>query len=211
MTEKVNEKKVVGRTVAIVLGIICIVLAVGIVGAIVNYTSIIISGKDSTIATQNSQISSLNSQIVAKNSQISNLQKWLNGNITLAYDSGYKAGVTSRGFDIVDPTYQQMSSFMATDTIHYNVYSSTYICWNFCNDYINEAFRAGWRCGFVYISYPNSAHGAVCFNTTDRGIVFVEPQFNEIVRVALGLSYSRDNGFTPATFNDTIMHFGIIW
>lgn len=34
-----SEKKVVGRTVAIALGIICVILAVGLVGAVVVYTS----------------------------------------------------------------------------------------------------------------------------------------------------------------------------
>jgi len=58
----VTEKKIVGRNVAIALGIICIIMAVGLVGAISNYTSII-SGKDNTIASKDSQIASLNSQV----------------------------------------------------------------------------------------------------------------------------------------------------
>jgi len=62
-----SEKKVVGRNVAIALGIICIVLVASLVGAIANYTSI--------IATRDSQISTLTSE----NNQ---LQTWLNGNIT---------------------------------------------------------------------------------------------------------------------------------
>jgi cell division protein FtsL len=74
---KMSEKKVVSRTVAIALGIICIVLAVGLVGAVANYTSII-SGKDNTIASLNSQISSKDSQISSKDSQISSLQTQVN-------------------------------------------------------------------------------------------------------------------------------------
>jgi len=57
-----SEKKVVGRNVAIALGIICIILAVGLVEAIANYTSII-SGKDDTITSLNSQIVSLTIQV----------------------------------------------------------------------------------------------------------------------------------------------------
>jgi len=38
---KMSEKKVVGRNVAIALGIICVILAVGLVVAIANYNSII--------------------------------------------------------------------------------------------------------------------------------------------------------------------------
>jgi len=68
----VSEKKLIGRNVAIALGIICIILAVGLVGAISNYTSII-SGKDDTIASLNSQIADKDSQIASKDSQISSL------------------------------------------------------------------------------------------------------------------------------------------
>ena len=70
-----GEKKVVGRTVAIVLGVICVILTVGLVGAIANYTSII-SGKDNNIVTKDSQIQTLTNQ---KNQ----LQTWLDGNKTL--------------------------------------------------------------------------------------------------------------------------------
>jgi hypothetical protein len=53
-----SEKKVVGRNVAIALGIICIVLAVSLVGVIADYT-LIIGGKDNTIASLNSQVNDL--------------------------------------------------------------------------------------------------------------------------------------------------------
>jgi len=72
-----SEKKVVGRNVAIALGIICIILAVGLVGVVANYTSII-SSKDDTISSLNLQITSKDSQISSLNSQIANLQNQVN-------------------------------------------------------------------------------------------------------------------------------------
>jgi len=57
-----SEKKVVGRNVAIALGITCIVLAIGLVGAVMNYTSII-SEKDNTIASLNSEIANFQEKI----------------------------------------------------------------------------------------------------------------------------------------------------
>jgi cell division protein FtsL len=72
MNEKVSEKKVVSRNVAIALAIICIVLAVGLVGAISLYTSQI-NDKDNTISSLNSQIASDDSQIASDHSQISSL------------------------------------------------------------------------------------------------------------------------------------------
>jgi len=91
-----SEKKFVGRNVAITLGIICVILATGLVGAVINYTSIInekgsiIADKDSEIASLNLQIaekddiiSSLNSQLQTLTNQKNQLQKWLEGNLTL--------------------------------------------------------------------------------------------------------------------------------
>lgn len=68
-----SEKKVIGRNVAIALGLTCIVLAVGLVGAVASYTSII-SGKDNTIASLNSQITSKDFEISSLNSQKASLE-----------------------------------------------------------------------------------------------------------------------------------------
>jgi len=68
--EKIEEKsgrKVVGRGVAVALGVVCLFLATGLVWAIVNYTSI---------------INDLNANLASKNEQIDQLQTWLQGNIT---------------------------------------------------------------------------------------------------------------------------------
>jgi len=124
-----SEKKVVRRTVAFALGIMCIILAVGIVGAIANYTSII-NGKDNIISSQDSQISNLqaqnnqlqtwldsnityyNSQISSLDSQIINLtneknqlQTWLTGNIT-----SYKAQIST-----LNATITQMEAWLARE------------------------------------------------------------------------------------------------
>jgi len=102
-----SEKKVVGRNVAIVLGIICVILAVGLVGAVANYTSII-SGKDSTIATKNSEIAN-------KDSQISNLQTWLNGNV-----SNLNSQINSLNSQISD-LQNQVTNLQAPKLIFVNI------------------------------------------------------------------------------------------
>jgi cell division protein FtsL len=67
---KVNEKKMVRRSVAIALGIICIVLVAGLVGGF-GYFILTINDKDNTISSLNTQISSKDSQISQLNTQIS--------------------------------------------------------------------------------------------------------------------------------------------
>ena len=89
MSEQKPERKVVGRTVAIALGIICIILAAFLVGAVADYTSII-SGKDNTIMTDNAQIQTLTNQknqyktwLNGNETLLNQTETWLNANITL--------------------------------------------------------------------------------------------------------------------------------
>ncbi|HML01771.1 MAG TPA: hypothetical protein VK487_00190 [Candidatus Bathyarchaeia archaeon] len=77
MTEQKPEKKVVGRTIAIALGIICLVLVIGLVGAIADYTSMV-SSRDNTISSQNSHIATNNNTISSLNSQVLNLTEIVN-------------------------------------------------------------------------------------------------------------------------------------
>jgi uncharacterized coiled-coil protein SlyX len=69
MNEKPTEKKMVRRSVAIALGIICIILFVGVVAAFGYY----IPEKDITISSRDNTISCLNSQIVDDNFTIGEL------------------------------------------------------------------------------------------------------------------------------------------
>lgn len=85
MAEKTSQKKVVGRTVAIALGMVCIVLVAGLVGAIAVYTPMVnnlksqTAEKDNTISSLNSQISALNSSTSSKDSQIAALNLQIAG------------------------------------------------------------------------------------------------------------------------------------
>ena len=63
-----SEKKIIGRNVAVALGIICVILLSGLAGAMSYYTSI---------------INSKNSEIQTLTDQKNQLQTWLNGNATL--------------------------------------------------------------------------------------------------------------------------------
>jgi uncharacterized coiled-coil protein SlyX len=77
-----GERKVVGRNIAIALGVVCVVLAAGLIGAVANYTSVI-SSLNSQITEKDHEISSLNSQIQILANERIRLQSWLDGNKTL--------------------------------------------------------------------------------------------------------------------------------
>lgn len=115
------------------------------------------------------------------------------------------------GFTIRNPTYQEMENFIAADKTNQNTYIyPTYVCWNFAGDVTNNAFTAGFRCGFVYVSFPDSAHAIVCFTTIDQGLVFIEPQDDSIMSLIIGEHY-WDRSKYIINYDDTIVHYSIIW
>jgi hypothetical protein len=80
-----------------------------------------------------------------------------------------------------DPTYQETLQFIRSDQTDKNQYNKSYTCSNFANDFINNALNEGYRCGYVIIESPETRHAIVCFNTSDNGLIFVEPQNDELV------------------------------
>jgi hypothetical protein len=74
-----KSMKVVKRSVAIALGIVCIILIAGLLGAVADYTSMI-SDKDNTIIFRNIQISSLQNQASSLQNQVDDLSNIVNLN-----------------------------------------------------------------------------------------------------------------------------------
>jgi hypothetical protein len=86
-----------------------------------------------------------------------------------------------------NPSYFEVVSFVREDKTNERSYTSNYTCWNFASDFKNNAFRQGLVCGLVYVRFiTNSCHTLNCFNTSDRDIVFVEPQNDQLVSLDAG-------------------------
>lgn len=135
------------------------------------------------------------------------------GNIS-GFSDGYLKGVidgAGTGYNIRNPTYQEMVNFIAADKTDENEYSENYTCLHFTADVKNNAFKSGYRCGFVYIEFPDSAHAIICFNTTDYGLIFIEPQNDEAATLTIGQPYWNRSIYPPPGYNDTIVSFVIIW
>jgi len=131
-TEKKGQKKIVGRTMVIALGMICIVLAAGLVGAIAVYMPMVnslesqIAEKDSTISSLNLQVSSLTSQVLSlqdnleqSNTNITTLQKAieaLNSQVAFYLSVIY---LNESGY-LLQPATQTLTQNANTSTIIYN-------------------------------------------------------------------------------------------
>jgi hypothetical protein len=104
-------------------------------------------------------------------------------------------------YNLRDPTYIGALQFIRSDETDRNQYNQSYRCTNFADDFMNNAFRAGYRCGYVTIEFPEINHVIVCFNTSDNGLIFIEPQSDEIVALATGKPY----------LGRMVLRFSITW
>jgi hypothetical protein len=125
----------------------------------------------------------------------------------IAYTS-FVAG--SRG--LRDPTYLEALDFIESDQTDKNHYKEgKYTCVNFAVDFEANAFESGYNCGFVLVLFANKSHALNCFNTTDCGLIFVEPQEDKIVKVTLGQSYWNRMASPSTGYDDAVIGFYIIW
>lgn len=135
------------------------------------------------------------------------------GNST-GFSTGYERGINDlakSGFTTRNPTYTEAMAFVQNNQVDKHEYTDSYTCIDFTVDFEADALRLGYRVGFVYIEFQESAHAIACFNTTDRGIIFIEPQTDEQVSLQIGKPYfSRSNYLLPI-YDDTILSYRIIW
>jgi hypothetical protein len=111
-----------------------------------------------------------------------------------------------------NPTYVEAQQFVESDkTSSHSYQEGSYTCANFAGEFRHNALRAGYECGYVFVYFPDAkSHVLNCFNTTDEGLVFVEPQWDKFVNVTVGNPYLNENEISPA-YNDTILWYYIEW
>jgi hypothetical protein len=138
---------------------------------------------------------------------------------TDGYQEGMQAGL-GHGYTIKDPTYAQALAFIKEDKTDGNKYvDPTYVCTHFSRDVCNNAENKGLRCAFVELRYPDkTGHTIVAFNTTDKGLVYFEPQSDMIARPAIGKRYYQCqdlppgySGYLTPAYDDTIEDILVIW
>jgi len=132
------------------------------------------------------------------------------------YDAGYNNGVIAgigTGYDLRDPTYSEMNEFLKEDATDKNAYiEGSYTCTDYAADLNNNAAQAGYNAAYAYIEYPDgTGHAIAAFQTVDKGLLFIEPQYDEEVQVVIGSSYSEQNGYQVSDHDDTVVRYLLIW
>ena len=130
------------------------------------------------------------------------------------YNSGYETGLreTGQGFDLHNPTYQEMKDFLEQDNTDSNEFvEDSYVCTDFSATINNHAEAQGIRCAVVYLIYPEAGHTIIAFDTIDKGLIYIEPQFDHEVKIEIGKHYSTLNDYSPPNVDDRIQRFLVIW
>jgi hypothetical protein len=110
-----------------------------------------------------------------------------------------------------NPTYAEAMGFVSSDKTNSNAYvEGKYICSNFAHDLQAHALASGFNCGYVTLIFSDwSTHALNCFNTTDGGLIFLEPQTDAVVTLQAGDAYT---GLAIVAGNNaTISGFYVKW
>ena len=140
---------------------------------------------------------------------------------TDGYDDGYGLGIEAglgHGYTLKDPTYKQAIAFLRKDRTDRNRYvEDTYVCSHFARDVCSNAEKAGLRCAFVLLPYPDGGHAIIAFDTIDEGVVFFEPRTDERVRPVVGKRYyqcidpKEGYFYERPSQDDTILDISVVW
>ena len=116
--------------------------------------------------------------------------------------SGYKyqdtavlseyVGSGSQVIELKNPTFQELRDFILEDPISRNKFVlNQYECRHFATEVNNNAEAEGLRCALVLLCFERGQHSVVAFDTTDRGLVYIEPQTDVAIHPEVGGKYQE--------------------
>ena len=130
------------------------------------------------------------------------------------YELGYNEGLEAVGvgyFYVRDPTYSEARKFIRHDKTDRQRYiPEKFECVDFVAMIKKNAFEAGYKCFYVAINFPEAGHAIVAFNTTDKGLIFIEPQGDRIVSLEIEKPYWDRSIYEAPDYDDTVIRFILV-
>lgn len=115
-----------------------------------------------------------------------------------------------------NPTWDEMIYFLNHNHINWSEYvlkGYTYVCHHFACDVCVAAAKQDMRCAYVHIEFPKGAHAIIAFETTDKGLIYFEPQTDHRMIVEVGRKYWSWVAGTnyDIDYDDTVTHIRLVW
>jgi len=142
------------------------------------YLKINIGFYNNEIALASKNIDNLTSEISSTEQSLNNAVEKINA-------------IKNNSYFLSNPAYDEAYNFILNDLTDENKYNdSNYNCAHYSRDVNNNAEKNGLRCGYVELNFNSGVpHALIAFNTTDKGIVFFEPQTDSEVDLEIGKEY----------------------
>lgn len=103
---------------------------------------------------------------------------------------GDSVGSSSHEIVLKNPSFKELRDFILNDTTSRNKFLlNQYECRHFATEVVNNAEAGGLRAAFVLLGYDRGQHAVVAFDTTDRGLVYIEPQTDAAIHPEVGGNY----------------------
>jgi len=97
---------------------------------------------------------------------------------------------SSQTITLKNPTFRELRDFILKDPTNRNKFVlNQYECRHFATDVDNNAEAKGLRCAFVLLCFERGQHAVVAFQTTDKGLVYIEPQTDARIHPEVGGEY----------------------
>lgn len=110
--------------------------------------------------------------------------------VTYAESVISSVGSGSQSITLKNPTFQELKDFILKDPTNRNKFVlNQYECRHFATEVNNNAEAEGLRSAFVLLCYDRGQHAVVAFDTTDRGLVYIEPQTDAVIHPEVGDTY----------------------
>ena len=137
----------------------------------------------------NDNLNIVNNQISTINNEINQVIEYLNENI-----SELEKLQSCKRYEMHDPTCIDVAKFLINDKTSEKLYDDdVFNCANYAQEVNNNAEAQGIRCAYVGVNLSGGIpHACVAFNTTDKKIVYYEPQNDKIVYLETGKDYWSD-------------------
>ena len=94
------------------------------------------------------------------------------------------------------PMLSDVVAFLEEDGTNYGIWSHDYDCTQFSYGLVRRAIDTGMFACIVCIDFDedgdgrvDSAHNIVAFDTLDAGVIYVEPQSDDVVYMSVGMNY----------------------
>ncbi|MBN1860417.1 MAG: hypothetical protein JW840_03030, partial [Candidatus Thermoplasmatota archaeon] len=176
----------------------------------------------STLLSDSSQLNFLNENIANVQNDINSIKSQISSSEYTLSNIHNEVVLRESGkiFNISKPTYSEVLIFLIKDKTDQNQYSSDYTCTYFSKDVCNNAVQQGIRCGFVEITFidsDSSGHAIVAFDTSDKGVVYFEPQHDARIYLEIGKRFyqclEKQAGYywIAPSYDDTIKEIICFW